>query len=187
MTATSYRWTVLWPGLAGLWLRGQGGGLATALAFAVVVNILLITTFLWPRLLGTVGSTTVFNFLGWFAVLCFWGVSLHSAWRRLPRLLPGADARGDDALLVQAQHAYLKGHWYDAEKHLRRLLDDSPRDVDACLMLTGVYRRTQRLAEAEQLLQLVECMPGCGKWLFEIDQERRLLAQNRQQADDESK
>jgi tetratricopeptide (TPR) repeat protein len=187
MSLASYKWTVFWPGLAQLWLRGEGAGFLKALLFGIFVNLLLITTFAWPHLLGSANTTQVFNVLGWLVVLCFWGVSVVSTWRRLPRLLPGADSRGDDALLSQAQHAYLKGNWYDTEKILLRLLEDSPRDADAHLFLATLYRRTRRYEEAEQHLQLLERLQGGGKWLFEIDEERRLLAQNREQADDEEK
>ena len=185
MAAASHQWTVFWPGLSRLWLRGEGSGLLAAVLFGLVVNSLLITTFVWPRLLGTEGTTQVFNLLGWFAVLCFWGVSVVSTWRLLPRLLPGADSRGDDALFMRAQHEYLKGHWFEAEKLLLKLLEQSPRDADALVILAGLYRRTERYEEAERQLILLEHLEGGGKWLFEIDTERRLLAQNREQADDE--
>jgi len=171
-----YGWTILWPGLARLWLRGQWRGLFIALAFSGLVNGLLVTTFLWPRVIGSDRLAAVFNIIGWFIVLCFWGASVWTTWRLLPRLQPGADARGDDALFLRAQTEYLRGHWYEAEKLLARMLQESPRDADAHLMLASLYRHTRRYDDARQRLALVEHLEGGAKWLFEVDEERRRMA-----------
>jgi tetratricopeptide (TPR) repeat protein len=173
---TAYSWTILWPGLARLWLRGQWGGLGIALLFAALLNGLLVTTFLWPRVIGTNDAAVVFNIVGWFVVLCFWGASVWTTWHLLPRLKPGADARGDDTLFLRAQTEYLKGNWYDAERLLEQLLGESPRDADAHLLLAGLYRHTRRYDEARQRLDSLERLDGGAKWLFEIDEERRRLA-----------
>lgn len=175
--AAPYAWTVLWPGLAQLWLRGQWSGLLVAVAFAAAVNVLLTTTFLWPGVIGSDGAALVFNSVGIVAVLCFWGASVVSTWRRLPRLQPGADARGDDALFLRAQTEYLRGHWYEAEKLLLGLLQDSPRDADAHLLLATLYRHTRRYDEAQARLTLLQGLEGAAKWLFEIDEERRRIAE----------
>jgi uncharacterized protein HemY len=170
-------WTIFWPGLAPLWLRGRWYGLFLAIGFAAALNGLLVTTFLWPRLVGSGSEVVVFNVVGWCLVLCFWGASVQRTWRLLPRLQPGADARGDDALYLQAQTEYLRGDWFSSEKHLRRLLEDSPRDADALLLLASLNRRSGRVADARRLLMELERLSGGGKWLFEIHQERRLLAE----------
>ena len=184
MSTAAYHWTLYWPGLSRLWLRGDGWAFLTAVLFGLVVNFLLVTTFVWPRLLGSAPLTQVFNSLGWFAVLCFWGVCMYDTKRLLPRLLPGAESRGDDTLFSRAQTEYLQGDWYAAEKRLIKLLREAPRDADAHLLLAGVYRRSRRNTEAENQLRFLEHLEGGGKWLFEIDEERRRLAQNAQPTDD---
>jgi hypothetical protein len=184
LQSLNYRWTTLWPGLATLWLRGEWAGLATAVTFGMLVNLLLTTTFLWPSLLGSGSSTAVFNIVGWLTVLCFWGVALVATWHRLPRLLPGADSRGNDTLLLRAQTEYLKGNWYNAERLLLRLLEDSPRDADAHLLMASLYRRTRRKDEAQRHLYVLEKIAGGTKWLFEIDCERALLAQMHSEPED---
>ena len=169
-------WTVVWPGLSRLWLRGQWRGLALAMGFAAALNGLLVATFLWPRLIGTDSWSVVFSALGWPALLCFWGASVWNTWRLLPRLQPGADAHGDDALFLRAQTEYLRGHWYEAEKLLVRLLADSPRDADAHLLLASLFRHTRRYEEAQRQWDLLERLDNGARWLFEIDEERRRLA-----------
>jgi tetratricopeptide (TPR) repeat protein len=171
-----YAWTLCWPGLARLWLRGQWQGLGIALLFGSLLNGLIVTTFLWPRVIGSEAGSAVFNVLGWFVVVCFWGASFWTTWRFLPRWQPGAETRGDDALFLRAQTQYLQGHWYDAEQLLERLLRDAPRDADAHLLLAGLYRHTQRYEEARQRLALIEHLEHGARWLFEIDEERRRLA-----------
>ena len=171
-----HAWTLCWPGLARLWLRGEWAGLGIALLFASLLNGLIVTTFLWPRAIGSEAGAAVLNIVGWFVVVCFWGASFWTTWRLLPRWRPGAEARGDDALFMRAQTEYLQGHWYDAEQLLQQLLDDAPRDAEAHLLLAGLYRHTQRYEEAKQRLNLVERLDGGGRWLFEIDEERRRIA-----------
>jgi tetratricopeptide (TPR) repeat protein len=186
MEVAGYRWTVLWPGLARLWLRGDAGSFLIAVTFAAIVNTLLISTFVWPAMFGSLAQTWVINVLGWLTVLCLWGVSLVTSWKSLPRWLPGADTRGDERLLQRAQTAYLKGHWFDAERLIVEMLQLSPRDPDARLMLAALYRRTLRYDDARQQLDLLERLEGGRKWIFEIDQERRLLAQIEEQAEDKN-
>jgi tetratricopeptide (TPR) repeat protein len=171
-----HAWTLVWPGLARLWLRGQWQGLGIAVLFAGLLNGLIVTTFLWPRTIGNEQSAVVLNIVGWFVVVCFWGASFWTTWHHLPRWRPGADARGDDALFLQAQTEYLQGHWYDAEQLLTRMLSDSPRDADAHLLLAALYRHTRRYQEARQRLDLIERLEHGARWLFEIDEERRRLA-----------
>jgi hypothetical protein len=181
-----HAWTILWPGLSRLWLRGDWAGLGIACLFTAMFNGLLVTTFLWPRLVGSNDVAVVFNIVGWFVVLCFWGASTWTAWHLLPRLQPQADTRGDDALFLRAQTEYLRGHWYEAERLLEQLLRDSPRDADAQLLLAGLYRHTLRFDDARRVLTLLELSAGGGKWLFEIAEERRQLSLLEEQQDTSS-
>jgi hypothetical protein len=181
----SYAWTVAWPGLARLWLRGDWAGLGTAMLFAAVVNGAIVTTCLWPALVGLEGPSVVFSAAVWMTVLCFWGASCWSSWRALPRLQPGGDARGDDALFLKAQTEYLRGHWYDAEQLLQRMLQEAPRDAEAHLLLATLYRHTERWEEARQRLRVVERLQGGSRWLFEVAEEERRLNLAMERADDE--
>jgi hypothetical protein len=48
--------------------------------------------------------------------------------------------------------------------------------VDAHLLLAALYRHTRRYEEARQRLDLIERLEHGARWLFEIDEERRRLA-----------
>ena len=43
--------TCLWPGLSRLWWRGEWAGLALAVVFGAALNLVLVSTFIWPELL----------------------------------------------------------------------------------------------------------------------------------------
>ena len=96
------------------------------------------------------------------------------ACRSLPDLRdpPRVDDRG---LFIQAQAEYLKGHWFEAETLLRRILRHCSRDADALLMLATLYRRTKRWDEARRQLDRLDRLDGSRKWRLEIAQERERL------------
>jgi hypothetical protein len=64
------------------------------------------------------------------------------------------------------------------------MLSDAPRDVDAHLLLAALYRHTRRYEEARQRLDLIERLEHGARWLFEIDEERRRVADLVAQGDD---
>jgi tetratricopeptide (TPR) repeat protein len=159
----------LWPGLPRLWIRGDWSALAISIAFGVVLNLVLVSSFIWPELLP--GSLVTG---GWVLVGLVWiGSALHGI-RSLPHLRepPGV---GEQGLFIQAQAEYLKGHWFEAETLLRQLLRHCSRDVDALLMLATLYRRTRRYDEAARQLDRLDRLDEAAKWRWEIERERDLL------------
>jgi hypothetical protein len=163
----------LWPGLARLWLRGEFIGLLTAVAFAAAVNFALVTTFVWPQLVSRHLPTWLVPASAWIAVVWFWIAGLRAGGRiagDLARKSRPADA-GATELLRQAQREYLKGHWFEAESHLSSLLQSSPGDVEARLLLANLQRRTKRLAEARQTLRELAELAGSSTWADEVQRE----------------
>lgn len=159
----------LWPGLPRLWIRGDWSALAVAISFAVVLNLVLVSSFVWPELLP---ASLVAG--GWVLVGLVWvGSAVHGI-QSLPRLRepPGVN---DQGLFIQAQAEYLKGHWFEAETLLRQLLRECNRDVDALLMLATLYRHTRRYDEATKQLDRLERLDEAVKWRWEIERERELL------------
>src|SRR5689334_3502042 len=52
LTMRLARWiTVVWPGLSQLWLAGAWWGLAIACGFAWLVNLVVVSTFVWTELI----------------------------------------------------------------------------------------------------------------------------------------
>ncbi len=170
-----------WPGLAGLWFRGHFSSLLLAIGFSVLLNVALISSFLWPWSLGE-----TFPAVAWPLILLVWSVSAVLAYRRLPDYLaiPAsekvADQRSGDTLFIQAQSEYLKGHWEEAKSLLKRQLNQNHRDVEARLLLATLFRHTRQFIAASQMLREIEKFDEAYEWRFEISRERELLNQVQQ-------
>ena len=163
--------TLLWPGLPWLWLRGSLSGLALALAFAVSVDVAILTTCIWPGLVElqfTIGL--------WTAVGAIWMVSTVSAAAAFPP--PIAVPRGDEAdtLFAAARDAYLARDWVQAENRLLNLLALAPTDGEAQLLHASLLRRTGRTIDARKALEKL-ARSDCGTpWRHEIAVELGRLA-----------
>ena len=160
----------LWPGLPRLWLRGEWSALAAAIAFGAALNLVLVSSFVWPELLPS--SLVV---VGWLLVSGACCLSAIRSYRVLPVLLH--TTRVDDrGLFLRAQGEYLQGHWFEAETTLQQLLRHAPRDAEAQLLLATLYRHTGRAADAQERLRRLELLDGAQRWEWEIARERQLIA-----------
>lgn len=163
--------TLVWPGLPWAWLRGSVSGLVLALAFAVSIDIALVTTFIWPGLVElplTVGL--------WTAVGVLWLVSAVSAAAAFPPPLAVARSAEADELFVKARDAYLARDWLQAEARIRDLLKAAPTDGEAQLLHATLMRRTGRPNEARRALDQLARSDSGAAWLHEIAMELRRLA-----------
>lgn len=167
---TLKRLTCLWPGLARLWFRGEWTGLLAACLFAVVVNLLIAATLVWPEVAPASMRTA-----GIFAAALWWLIAGCLSLRELPQVAAATDGDPQQGLFVAAQSEYLKGNWIEAEAHLRKLLRRRPRDVEALLLLATLYRRTQRFDEARRQLQQMARLDAARPWQVEVRSERELL------------
>lgn len=174
MTGRTPKLACLWPGLPQLWLRGAWSGLALAIGFTALVNLLLVASLLWTDWLDS-GLLLA----GWGAAVTLW---LASAWVSLGR--NGTGSRGvvrptENDLFQEAQTNYLAGNWFEAETCLNRQLQHNARDVDARLMLATMKRHTGQWDEALRQLEQLERFEDAEKWQQEIERERSLVAQYR--------
>lgn len=162
--------TLVWPGLPWAWLRGSLSGLVLALAFAVSIDVALVTTFIWPGLVElplTVGL--------WTAVAVLWLVSAVSAAAAFPPPIAVARSAEADDLFVKARDAYLARDWLQAEARIRDLLKAAPTDGEAQLLYATLLRRTGRPAEARQALEKLSRSDSGAAWSSEIAMEWQRL------------
>lgn len=168
----------LWPGLARLWLRGDGYSLALAVFYSILLNLALISSLIWPDYLGS-----RFLLVAWPLLASVWVISFWVSWRSLPQWLSVGQriaAEPDnrlDTLFNVAQREYLKGNWVDARDLLERRLQLRPRDAEARLLLVGVLRQVGRLSQALEELQRLEGLDESRPWSFEINRERLRISQ----------
>ncbi len=173
--------TCFWPGLPRLWLRGSWWSLSAAVAFGAAINLVLVSSFVWPELLPPPVMT-----VGWLLVAGIAVLSALRSYRLIPDLL-STERVDDRGLFIQAQGEYLQGHWFEAESILQRLLRRSPRDADACLMLATLYRHTRRHEDATLSLERLERLEGADRWRWEIARERQLNEESVRSAAEEGR
>ena len=159
--------TLVWPGLPWLWLRGSFAGLVLAIAFAVTVDVAILTTFIWSDLVEFSFTLAV-----WTATAIVWIVSTVSAVAAFPPLLPQRSAAEIDPLFVRARAAYLARDWVVAETRLRELLGLAPTDAEAQLLLVTLLRRSGRRDEARRGLEKLSQSDSGARWSGVIAAER---------------
>ena len=162
--------TLCWPGLPWLWLRGSLMGLALAIAFAVVFDVAVVTTWIWCELVELPVAIGI-----WAATAAIFVVATASAVRAFPPPLPRGRDAATDALFVAARDAYLARDWTTAESHLRTLLARAPIDGEAQLLLATLLRRVGRPAEARVALGKLSHADSGGPWRAEIAREMARL------------
>ena len=165
-----------WPGLPGLWYRGRWTSLLLAIGFSVLLNVALVSSFIWPWILGE-----TFPAIAWPTLVMIWVVSTWIGQRRLPDLMAVptgekvAQLQPGDTLFIQAQDEYLRGHWESASGLLERQLHQHPRDVEARLMLATLMRHQRDFQQARFHLGELAKLDASVEWQFEMQQERELL------------
>jgi len=171
---TSRYLTLLWPGLPWLWLRGSVAGLVLAVAFAVVLDVSLVLSWVWTEI-----ATREFVLGLWVATAGLWGVATLSAVTTFPPPLPTGRDEAAERLFVAARDAYLGRDWLTAETTLRSLLEAVPTDGEAQLLLATLLRRAGRLAEARTALERLARADVGRPWMTVIRREvRRIDAQS---------
>jgi hypothetical protein len=165
------RWiTLVWPGLTQLWFSGTLWGLAVGCGFAWLVNLAVVSTFVWTELIGPWSRVGV-----WGLLVLVWTGSLSLSFRQL-RLRDPAEIRAKaDDLFRRAQGEYLSGNWVGAEQLLAEVLRLDRQDVDTRMMLVSLLRRTGQLTEAADQLRRLDATEGSEKWQSEIERERKFL------------
>ncbi len=162
--------TCLWPGLAELWWRGRLSALSTAIPFAIVVNLFLVTRFIYPAWISP-GLVS----MGFWVGIVAWIFYVARSLRELPAILSPRRISEEPDRFPDAHQAYLRGNWTEAEKLLTNVLSIEPRDPPALLLLTGVYRHTDRLESADILLEQISRLEVSDSWLLEVEAEGKRL------------
>jgi Tetratricopeptide repeat len=165
------RWiTLVWPGLTQLWFSGTLWGLAVGCGFAWLVNLAVVSTFVWTELIGPWSRVGV-----WGLLVLVWAGALSLSFRQLQLRDPAEIRAKAEDLFRHAQGEYLSGNWIGAEQLLTEVLRIDRQDVDAQMLLVSLLRRTGQLAEAADQLRRLGATEGSEKWRSEIERERKIL------------
>lgn len=162
--------TCLWPGMAEVWWRGRISALPAAIAFAAIVNALLVAKFIYSDWLS--GGLVM---LACWVVAAAWLVLTIRSIRELPLLLTPRQASEEADPFPEAQSAFLRADYPAAEKLLNATLAIEPRDPPALLLLSAVYRHTGRLQSSHLLLGEVRKLEVADRWQLEFGAEQSRL------------
>jgi len=174
------RSTLLWPGLPWLWLRGSRAGLLVAVAFAIVLDTALVSTWVWTDLVELEVAVGL-----WASAGAIWLLGTISALSAFPPPLILAQDAATEEMFVEARDAYLARDWLAAETKLLALLALRPLDGEAQLLLASLLRRVGRTGEATKALAKLARSDSGLRWQSAIVRERTLLERSATDASEE--
>ena len=169
--------TLVWPGLPWLWLRGSMPGLVVAIAFALTLDVAVLTTWIWTDLVDGPVRIAV-----WTATGTIWLLATASAVSAFPPPIARPRDEITEPLFLQARDAYLARDWLAAESTLRALLDLAPTDGEAQLLLATLLRRVGRLDESQAALAQLSASDAGRAWQSTIARELDRIAADRRAA-----
>lgn len=202
------RMAYYWPGLPQLWVRGSWVGLAMAVGFTALLNVLILATFVFGEWIPTE------QVLGGYTLVALaWLVGWWQSRRQVPNEVTVAE-HGDEAagavstvgavssrgigpdvglvsqpreqLYREAQQVYLRGDWVATEQLLLKLLKLDDRDAEARLMLATLWRHQGRHREAVRQLDKLSRLEAADPWQYEIAAEREQNAAVLKDSDNQS-
>jgi len=144
--------------------------LPSAVAFTIALNWLLLTTFVYTDWM----SGILVRMSCWIGVAA-WLFYVIRRCRELPLLLTPREVSDEPDRFGEAQVAFLKGDWEEAEAMLQHVLAIEPRDPPALILLAGVFRHTERLEAAEMLVQEIRRLEIAEEWDLEVTAEANRL------------
>jgi hypothetical protein len=136
--------------------------------------VAVFTTWIWSELVDFRLSLAL-----WTGTAVVWLIATVSALTGFPPPIPHGRDAATDALFVKARDAYLARDWLAAETKLRALLDLSPTDGEAQLLLGTLLRRVGRLDEAAAALETLSRSDTGAPWLPTITRELERIASAR--------
>ena len=158
----------MFPGYSGIVQYGHRFFLATALGFALLLNLFLVVNFYWTALITTNQRNILIVILAgaWVAL------TLVASFRR--HQLASMKPEEQDETFRQTICHYLRGDWFAAESQILPHVKKYPKDVEMLLLQATMYRHTERYEEALLVLEKLQLLQNSRHWYAEIETERSL-------------
>lgn len=162
-----------WPGTLAAWMHGDVRSLMIALVYGAILCLSWVGIVLWPMWIPSWRVYGLAGIAGGAALVSL----IHNVVQgnlRSQRRRTGCP----DGVLSEAQELYLQANYFEAEQRIAKYCQGRTLDPEATLLLASIMRRTQRFAQAIELLETLQRL-DCGRyWNEEIDSE---LARSKQQ------
>lgn len=167
--------TYLWPGLPQLTQRGTWTALFWALATAFLADGVIITRYIWPETFDIFWDNIILgSFLGVYVVGCIVSYQIEKS-----RNQDGQISNND--LFPEAQKRYLEGKYFEAEQTLVKLLNRTPEDIAARMLLIDLLIVNRRLEDAAKQLQQTLDFSEAQPWKWELIAVNEHIKQVRQE------
>jgi hypothetical protein len=160
----------LWPGLPELWLRGDFVALGWAVCFTFLLNLSILTTWIWYQALATPIWGAIWGLL---VGIWVWGCLGNARFLQKLSYITARSIEPD--LFPQAQLHYLQRNWFECEQLVQQILEVRPHDVEARLLWISILRRNQHYQEACELIAQTRLLAGSERWLLELVREEQQL------------
>lgn len=163
MSKSKIPWsTYLWPGLPQLTQRGTWTAVFWALATAFLADGVIITRYIWPETFDVFWDNVILGcFIGVYVVGCIVSFQIEKARNRL-------NTASNKDLFPEAQKRYLEGKYFEAEKALVEIINRTPEDVAARMLLIDLLIVNRRLEEAAIQLQQTIDYSEAQPWKWEL-------------------
>lgn len=131
-------------------------------------------TFVWPEwLLNAVENAWLARCL----LTTFWVTlvfsAVGSAFQSLRPLNSDGLSPADAAKHLElAQEYYLQADYFEAERQVKKNVRRSKTDIESCMLLVAIYRRTRRIQQALDLIAILELLEASLPWMSEIRVEK---------------
>ncbi|MBR5710469.1 MAG: tetratricopeptide repeat protein [Thermoguttaceae bacterium] len=166
--------TYLWPGLPQLTQRGTWTALFWALATAFLADGVIITRYIWPETFDVVWDNVILGcFLGVYIVGCTVSYFIEKSRN-------ASSQTSNEDLFPEAQKRYLEGRYFEAEQDLVQLLNKTPEDIPARLLLIDLLVVNRRLEEAVKALKETIDFSEAQQWKWELIAVNEHIKQVRQ-------
>jgi hypothetical protein len=159
--------TYWWPGLHGLYRRGKFLSSCTAVSYGLLLSLGVAAAWVWPEILEGRAEQFLWTILFLLAAATFFVGD---------RIIDEADEPSPESGEKEdpyrtAMSQYLLGDWFRAERTLKNILRQSPRDMECRLLLATLFRHTGRIDEARRELLYISKIEQAWRWDVELQRE----------------
>ncbi|MDO4551828.1 MAG: hypothetical protein Q4C96_11335 [Planctomycetia bacterium] len=170
----SFYW---FPGLPQFYYHGSLMGWGVVMVYTFFAMFVVSATFVWEEIIPASARVPL-----WGMFFTAWMLGVIISWR-LERQFRAAEEKKSldferNDTLPEAQSAYLRRDWFQAEYLLQQRISLWPEDVPARVLFLSLLRRLKRFDEAKTQLKILSDLSVSGAWRWEIHRLEQWIQQD---------